>query len=84
MITVTYGGHGGGKANAALREVWKGLRGGECVAGVELATEGEGMGRAQREGVLDEGIRKAWEESGKDGEVKEGWTKLVEALGGES
>lgn len=36
VMIMNYGGHGGGKEAAALREVWKVLRGGECVGGVEL------------------------------------------------
>jgi multimeric flavodoxin WrbA len=33
MMVISYGGHGGGKGSAHLKEVWKGLRGGECVGG---------------------------------------------------
>jgi NAD(P)H-dependent FMN reductase len=83
MMLVTYGGHGGGRCAVHLREVWKGLRGGECVGGVELVLSGEGMGMAQREGVLDEKTREAWVEAGKDKEVLEGWGRLAEVLGGE-
>jgi NAD(P)H-dependent FMN reductase len=84
MVVVSYGGHGGGKCNAAMQEVWKGLRGGECAGALELALGGgEGMGRAQREGVLDDMVRKVWETSGKDKEVAEAWAKLVALLEGE-
>jgi NAD(P)H-dependent FMN reductase len=82
MALVTYGGHGGGKCALAAREVWKGLRGGECVAGVEL-TLGEGMARAIREGALDDKVREAWERAGKDREILEGWGRLVGVVGEE-
>lgn len=44
---------------------------------------GEGMGRAQGEGVLDEAVKGAWEEKGKGKEVVEGWERLCKALGKE-
>ena len=80
-MVVTYGGHGGGKCAVHMRELWKGLRGGECVAGVELALGG-GMGSAVR-GVLDGVVVEKWREGGKEKEVVEGWGKLLEALGEE-
>ncbi|KAG0652953.1 NAD(P)H-dependent FMN reductase LOT6 [Hyphodiscus hymeniophilus] len=78
MMVVSYGGHGGGKGAVHLKEVWKGLRGGECVAGVELALGG-GVGKAV-EGVLDEGVRQTWEAAAKGDEISEGWGKLVRAF----
>ena len=83
MMMVTYGGHGGGRCAAHLRDVWKGLRGGEFVGGVELSL-GESMGRAQEEGVLREETRVAWEAAGKGKEVKERWGKLVGILAQEN
>ena len=81
MMVVTYGGHGGGKCALHMREVWKGLRGSECVAGVELTLGGgEAMERSQKEGVLEEKIRKSWEDAGKGTEALEGWGKLVDAV----
>lgn len=64
----------------AMREVWMGLRGGDCVSDVELTIGGEGMGMAQREGVLDNKGTEAWEAAKKDGEAIEGWKKLIGVL----
>ena len=57
-----------------------GVRGGECIGGVELAVGGEGMGRAQREGILDDAVRNGWVKDGKNGEVIAGWEKLAATL----
>lgn len=81
-MVVSYGGKGGGRASVHLKEVWMGIRGGECVGGVELAIEGAGMGKAQQEGVLDETVVGAWLSGEKDIEIVEKWEALVKVVGG--
>ena len=48
-LVVSYGGHGGGKANGQLREVLRGVRMHVCEKGVELGFGESGDGRGTRE-----------------------------------
>jgi NAD(P)H-dependent FMN reductase len=81
IAIVSYGGRGGGKAAVALTEIWKGLRGGEVVGGVELEIT-EGMELAQTKGELYDGQSEAWEKAGKIEEVVKTFGQLATVLEG--
>jgi len=78
-VIVGYGGRGGGKAIAALAEIWKGLRAGDLVGTLELPLT-ESMEGAQTKGELSEGQGKAWEKDGKGEEVVKAFARLVGLL----
>ncbi len=75
----SYVGRGGGKAAAALKDIWQGLRGGEIVGGVELGI-GESMELAQAKGELKDGQGEIWEKDGKADGVVKAFAQLVGVL----
>ncbi|KAE8443625.1 hypothetical protein EG329_001558 [Mollisiaceae sp. DMI_Dod_QoI] len=79
VVIVSYGGRGGGKAAAALKEVWQGLRGGEVVGSVELPL-GESMELAQTKGELKEGQEQVWEKEGKTQSAVKTFAQLLVVL----
>jgi NAD(P)H-dependent FMN reductase len=80
IVIVSYGGRGGGKAALALQEIWKGLRGGECVRAIELTIAGAGMEKAQTQGELDDVVREEWEKDKKVENIVGSFAKLVEVV----
>lgn len=76
MVVVSYGGRGGGRAAAALKDIWQGLRGGEVVGGVELGI-GESMELAQTKGELKDGQGEIWEKEGKADSVVKAFAELI-------
>ena len=83
VVIVSYGGRGGGKAAAALKEIWAGVRGGEIAGAVELPIT-LGMDVAQSKGELHEGQAAAWEKDGKAKGIEEAFTRLVTVLEGKA
>ncbi|KAE9365768.1 hypothetical protein N431DRAFT_429990 [Stipitochalara longipes BDJ] len=83
VAIVSYGGRGGGKAAAGLREIWQGVRGGEVAGAVELPIS-LGMDLAQSKGELHEGQAAAWESDGKANSLVEAFTRLVAVLEGKA
>jgi NAD(P)H-dependent FMN reductase len=81
VVIISYGGRGGGKAAAALREIWSGVRGGEVASAVELPITLR-MDLAQSKGELHEGQTAAWEKDGKAKGVMEAFARLVSVLEG--
>jgi len=81
VVIVSYGGRGGGKAAAHLKEIWAGVRGGDVAGAVELPIT-LGMDLAQSKGELHEGQAAAWEKDGKVKSVVEAFTRLVTVLEG--
>ena len=79
VVIVSYGGRGGGKAAAALKEIWQGVRGGEVAGAVELPIT-SGMDLAQSKGELQEGQVATWEKDGKVKSVAESFTRLITVL----
>jgi NAD(P)H-dependent FMN reductase len=79
IVVVSYGGRGGGKAAAALKDIWQGLRGCEVVGGVELGI-GESMDLAQTKGELKDGQGEIWEKEGKVDSVVKSFAELVKAF----
>jgi NAD(P)H-dependent FMN reductase len=72
-LIVSYGTRGGGRANAALRQVLCGVRMDRWEGAVELAF-GRGKEREESErGVLDVGVLRAWEEGEKREELVARW-----------
>jgi NAD(P)H-dependent FMN reductase len=79
-LVVSYGGRGGGRANAGLREVLKGLRAAPMEKGVELSIsgdKGEGMKAAEKEGRLVDTVKEGWKMDRKEEEVVDAVRELV-------
>ncbi|KAH8820084.1 flavoprotein-like protein [Xylogone sp. PMI_703] len=80
-LIVSYGGRGGGKAAAHLREVCKGLKMDPWEGQVELplVVEGKMLG-VDENGNIDKRLAKAWEQAGRLNEVVEKRTEMDEIL----
>jgi NAD(P)H-dependent FMN reductase len=79
-VIISYGGRGGAKAAAHLREIWQGVRGGDVAGSVELTISGPGMEKAQSKGELVEAVTETWEKEKKAEAVVESFAKLVDLV----